>query len=131
MIRVIKIFSVITWILAAQSCSQSLINNRVPSGIGPSTCNELLSAVIKDSPLTPDSQSINLIKLIDEGVTTPENIQILLQSPVYKKLIFASESADNLENSALIVELISKTNPNWTPLQVTKRYKLLFHTCGI
>ena len=72
-----------------------------------------------------------MTQLIQANISSKKDLKELLDDPIYKNFIFKHEKPHTLDQSALIVDLIRKQNPEWSPSVVTRRYKLLFNTCGI
>jgi hypothetical protein len=129
--KYLLIYKTLSLLLLLSSCGSISHNNRNPSGIRPSKCSALVKAIIKNEQVAADNISSHMRRLILEDITTKKSIKDLLENPIYKEFIFNSEQPKNLNKSAVIVELIKKQNPDWTPSNVLKRYRLLFNTCGI
>jgi len=71
------------------------------------------------------------------GAVTGGGLTVIANAPnpagfgIYKEYILRSEDIDDVEASALIIDLIKKRHPEITRGEVVKKYHLLFHTCGI
>ncbi len=118
-------------LMVNSSCGTGPIQNRRPAGLNLKTCQKLISDLMRGRHGHVESLESIKLDLKQRNILDHDYADRFLKNELYQRLVLKHENIDNIEKSVLILALIKKRNPQFTPQKVAQRYQSLFHTCGI